>query len=112
MPGRRGSPDEQPQNAELEFVVVEGGEQLTAIEVWAVGDGRRVSLGMWTLYWDGSRWLIEKPGIFALLGKEPSSQQPEEGPQDGGSSLRGGNRTAAAPLLAARLWIVPGGRKK
>jgi tRNA A-37 threonylcarbamoyl transferase component Bud32 len=71
---RMRDPDEQPQNAELEFDVVEEGEQLVAIEVWAVGGGRRVSLGLWTLYWDGSRWLIEKPGIFALLGKEPAPE--------------------------------------
>ncbi|MBN2025397.1 MAG: serine/threonine protein kinase [Actinobacteria bacterium] len=81
---RMQDPDEQPQEAELEFDVVEEGEQIIVIKVWAVGEVGRVSLGMWTLYWDGERWLIEKPGVFAQLNGETEGGSytgwPEEHP--------------------------------
>ncbi len=60
----------QSQNADLEFVVVEETERTIYLEVWAVGGGRRVSLGLWVLYWNSDRWLIEKPGVLAQLEDE------------------------------------------
>lgn len=49
----------------LECKVVEERERNVFLEVRARGAGKKSNLGMWVLYWDGTRWLVERPGMLA-----------------------------------------------